>query len=159
MTAITLREWLDATEVAADELATMVLNLRPSQLQSSNDGGIPAGLSGSFIALVADDDSVLLNLSSNMDGLAQLAKSMLGMGAEEVLSDADLCDAVGEMANITAGSIKRQLTDRTSGIKLGLPTFIQGRVAHGDSQENGVVSLMMGPVPVHISVTKKKTIE
>lgn len=157
MTEIPLKEWLDAAEVAADELSLQVLNLPPSRMALSAGAQLPNGLSGASIALAAGPESILVGLSSHPEGLTKLAKAMLSAGAKDTLADADLRDAVGEMANIIAGSIKRQLTSQTEGIKLGLPKFALEAGFQEGGQENGFLSLRMGDVPVHVFVAKKKS--
>lgn len=157
MTEIPLQEWLNAAEIAADELSLQVLNLPPSHMAHSTGAPLPHGLSGASIVLAAGPESVLVGLSSHLEGLTKLAKAMLSTGAKDTLAETDLRDAVGEMANIIAGSIKRQLTSQTEGIKLGLPKFAPEAGFQEGAQENGFLSLRMGDVPVHVFVAKKKS--
>lgn len=47
-----------------------------------------------------------------------LARALLGMAADEPVSDADLVDALGEVANVVGGNVKALVSDPHS---LGLP--------------------------------------
>ena len=87
------------------------------------------------------DDSPLANSISGIIGLAGAVKGMLaihlpndaaiaittaflGMDVEEV--DEDVCDAIGELANMLGGSVKAILDPSGSEVQLSMPSAIHG---------------------------------
>ncbi|MBX9245148.1 chemotaxis protein CheX [Actinotalea ferrariae] len=66
-------------------------------------------------------------LVSTEAGTAQdLARALLGMGADEAVSDEDLVDALGEVANVVGGNVKALVADPHA---LGLPVVDRARPA------------------------------
>ncbi len=57
-------------------------------------------------------------------GLA-IAGAMLGMDLEEI--DADVKDALGEIANMLAGGLKERFSEENVGLELAIPTAIAGK--------------------------------
>ena len=87
------------------------------------------------------DDSKLLNSVSGIIGLAgemkgllaihlpdkaalDITTAFLGMNVEEV--NEDVCDAIGELANMLGGSMKAILDPAGSKIQLSMPSTIHG---------------------------------
>jgi len=87
------------------------------------------------------DDSKLINSISGIIGLAGAVKGMLaihlpdkaalaittaflGMDVEDI--DEDVCDAIGELANMLGGSMKSILDPAGSEIQLSMPSAIHG---------------------------------
>jgi len=86
-------------------------------------------------------DSTLISSISGIIGLAGTIKGMLaihlpekaalaittaflGMDAEEI--DEDVCDAIGELANMLGGSMKAILDPNGSKVQLSMPSAIHG---------------------------------
>jgi len=89
---------------------------------------MPDVLLGAFIQVVCAEGPVLLGLTgtpANCDGLARL---MLGMALDEPIEELDSFDAIAEMINIIAGSLKTKLATTVGNIELGLPVFLSGRL-------------------------------
>lgn len=86
----------------------------PNPLRSSITGAV--GMAGSQKGMLAIHipNTVAMAITSNF----------LGMEINEI--NADVQDAVGELANMLAGSIKLVLSESASDIKLSLPTTIFG---------------------------------
>lgn len=159
MSPISLKDWMAAMIEATCESATQMLSIESkADTAELNEGAVsvPDGVLGSFISLVSEADTVQTGFLSNKEGLAILAKAMLGMTPEEEISDSDRTDAVSEIINVVAGGVKRRLNEITGGMKLGLPMFIEGKVAHGESQEVITAKLVLGSVPVYLTVLRKK---
>ncbi len=55
-----------------------------------------------------------------------LAGTMLGSPVEDI--DAEVCDAIGEIANVLAGSLKKHLDPEAGQFRLAIPSIIQGGV-------------------------------
>lgn len=75
------------------------------------------GLTGDFSAMLG------IHCPENV-GLA-VAGAMLGMDIEEI--DADVKDALGEIANMLAGGIKERFTSENKALELAIPTAISGK--------------------------------
>ena len=73
------------------------------------------GLAGSFQGVVS--------LHCTLDQARSYTARMLGSAPEEVTDRDEICDALGEVVNMIAGSIKTTLSDRNN-IALALPTVI-----------------------------------
>ena len=56
---------------------------------------------------------------------AALAARLLGTAPEELPSD-EVCDALGEICNMVAGSIKIRLPDAGAGCMVSIPTVVRG---------------------------------
>ncbi len=56
-----------------------------------------------------------------------IARNMLAMESNAEVSRQEVCDAVGEVANMVMGSIKSRLQDIYSNIAVSIPTVVTGR--------------------------------
>jgi chemotaxis protein CheX len=56
-----------------------------------------------------------------------IARNMLALDPDSPVSDQEVCDAVGEVANMVMGSIKHRLQDACPDIAVSIPTVISGR--------------------------------
>lgn len=90
------------------------------------------GLTGTY--------SGLISIHCSYDFSKEITLHMLGMTDEEITED-DIHDALGEIANMLAGSIKMILTKGGMDVKLSVPTIISGTDYTFDvlSEENAVV--------------------
>ena len=121
-----LTEWMNLAADAATEIATGALGVESVQWRHPSDTVLPKDLCGVYIPLLADGFSVQLGLLGRRDVCTQLAKSLLGMGPDEPLDgDADVFDAVGEVTNMVAGSVKVRAAAHTN-VTLGLPLALTG---------------------------------
>ncbi len=66
--------------------------------------------------------------------------AFLGMDVESI--DDDVCDAVGELANMLAGAVKAALDPSGSDIKLSMPTTVYGDSYCLDCQDCGISVLV-----------------
>jgi chemotaxis protein CheX len=69
-----------------------------------------------------------LSLRCNRNTARALAAKLLATTPEEIKSDTDISDAIGEVANMTAGNLKTQLTAElpNSNLLLSIPTVVTG---------------------------------
>lgn len=86
-----------------------------------------------------NEDSLLstITFTGQMDGCFAMACSakcaktiaanMLGMDADDDLASDDICDAMGEVANMVMGSIKSGVQDVYNDIGVSIPSVISGR--------------------------------
>lgn len=56
-----------------------------------------------------------------------ITMNMLGFDSIDGIAEADVCDAVGEVANMVMGSLKKRLHDTYSNLELSIPLVIHGR--------------------------------
>ncbi len=153
---INIKDWLGAMKEATAELTTSTLGFDGCTLEEVTEE-IPIGLSGSYISLVGDTGSLQLGLVTDKKNCQSLAKAMLGMGSDEAdLPDGDVVDAMGEIVNIVAGGVKRQMSGTMPSIQLGLPLFFTGQIESGDHQEAVVAQVQLGPVPARLLILRKK---
>ncbi len=85
--------------------------------------------------MLTDSISGLVGLAGTTKGLlaihltkpAALAvtAAFLGMEVEEI--DEDVCDAIGELANMLAGSMKTAIDPKGSDVKLSMPSAVHGQ--------------------------------
>jgi CheY-specific phosphatase CheX len=57
-----------------------------------------------------------------------VSASMLCLEEGEEVSEEDLADAVGEVANMIMGGVKSRLQDEYGAIEISIPTVISGRI-------------------------------
>lgn len=67
-----------------------------------------------------------LSISCNHNCAKTIAANMLGMDVDESISDEDINDAIGEVANMVMGSLKGSLEDSPFTIEVSIPTVIKG---------------------------------
>ncbi len=84
--------------------------------------------------ILQDSISGIIGLAGTTKGLLAIhlpkpvalavTTAFLGMDVEEI--DEDVCDAIGELANMLGGSLKSALDPKGSDIKLSMPSAIHG---------------------------------
>ncbi len=67
-----------------------------------------------------------LGVCCDMDGAKAIAAGMLCMDSPDELSDEDLVDAMGEIANMVMGAVKTRIQDDVD-IMISIPAVVQGR--------------------------------
>ncbi len=84
-------------------------------------------LTGSISGLVGLAGTTKGMLAIHLTKPAALAVTgaFLGMEVNEI--DEDVCDAIGELANMLAGSMKAAIDPKGSGVKLSMPSAIHGQ--------------------------------
>lgn len=67
-----------------------------------------------------------LTFYSNTPCAQAIARNMLGMDADEPISEEDTCDAIGEIANMVMGSVKSRLIENIGNLEVSIPVVISG---------------------------------
>lgn len=75
------------------------------------------GLSGDF--------SAMLSIHCSGHIAIEIASAMLGMELEDI--DADVKDALGEIANMIAGGLKMRFASEDINLELAIPTTVSGK--------------------------------
>ena len=118
--------WRSALEGAATEIATRALSfpgvvvLDPVSLERS------AAMIGAHIPLIGGGQAFDMALVSSADGCEALSRAVLCVGAGPTIRDIEIVDAIGEIVNMLAGSMKRRLAGHGAHLALGLPIFVRG---------------------------------
>lgn len=94
----------------------------PGEPLAKRDELFRDGLSG-MIGMAGGYRGVLAIHCSNQVAMA-ITSTFLGMEVDEV--DDDVKDAIGEMANMLAGSVKTSLAENGKDVKLSIPSCIGG---------------------------------
>jgi len=67
------------------------------------------------------------HLRCGRSGAAAVAANMLCMDSTEALSDDDVSDAIGEIANMIMGSVKTRIQDKIPNLEISIPSVVEGR--------------------------------
>jgi CheY-specific phosphatase CheX len=148
MTTNDITTWLDATADAMAELCstTLAMELR----KDVGSPKLPSNLTGCFVALVSQDDSLQIGLASDAAGCQILARALFASDSE--LNETDVNDALGEIANILAGGVKTRMASTRRGITLGLPIVMEGHLRITDRQQVSELDVAVNEVPVRLLV-------
>jgi len=68
-----------------------------------------------------------LNICCSITCSRVIAANMLCADSPEAVSDEDVSDAIGEIANMVLGSVKTRLQDNLKNMQISIPTVVQGR--------------------------------
>ncbi len=91
---------------------------------------------GAWLSIKAGNDPLHIGILSSEEGCTSMTRSLLFMEPdEEDPSREDMADAVGEIVNIIAGIMQRDLAGEVPEIQLGLPIFVAGEVVRHPAQE------------------------
>jgi hypothetical protein len=123
---VSLAQWRAAVEVAAREIATYALSLPGAVVQDPVGLERAAAMIGAHIPLVGGGQGFDLALVSSPEGCLALSRAILCRTPDAALRDTEVADAIGEIVNMLAGSVKRRLAGYRTDLELGLPIFIRG---------------------------------
>ena len=141
MSAGHLETWLGAATDAFAEVASSTLGMEGARVEGTRTG-YPSDGAGAAVAIIAED-SMQVGVFGTTASCQAFARALLGMGPdEEDLPESDMADALGEIVNIVAGSMKTRLKLGTA--KLGLPLFVKGRIESGCGAKVRVASVHVG---------------
>ncbi|UCC98416.1 MAG: chemotaxis protein CheX [Phycisphaerales bacterium] len=56
-----------------------------------------------------------------------IAQNMLGLTKAEELDEAEITDAIGEVANMVMGSVKSRIQETVGNLNVSIPTVVRGR--------------------------------
>ena len=83
-----------------------------------------------------------LSISCGDAGARTIAANMLCLDSPDELSDEDIIDAIGEIANMVMGSVKTRIQDTVPDITISIPSVIQGRELHSRLSEGMVQAVI-----------------
>ncbi|MDA3903475.1 MAG: chemotaxis protein CheX [Desulfuromusa sp.] len=113
----------DIAEATQDIFSSMVmLDVTPGEPFKRADSKLVNSISG-IIGLAGEIKGMLAIHLPDKTALA-ITTAFLGMDVEDI--DEDVCDAVGELANMLGGSIKTTFDPGGSKVQLSMPSAIHG---------------------------------
>jgi len=78
-----------------------------------------------------------LGITFEASAAKAVAAGMLCLEPDEAVSDEDLADAVGEVANMVMGGVKSRLQDELGSIEISIPTVISGQNLKSNVGDSG----------------------
>lgn len=152
-----LEEWIHAEAEAVADFSQEVLgipvsvNVAPMEW---TDKEVCQSFMGAGLELSNNEQMIKILLLSNEEVLIKIAKLMLMITPDEILSQADMMDAIKEVVNIVSGGIKSRMNERMGGgLLLGLPYFSQQNVI---PQEDVLIGKMsVANMPIYLAVSFK----
>jgi hypothetical protein len=153
---LNIQTWLDALKTAARIFMQNTYNSKDVSTTSRQSSLPWHNTLGAWVPLVGPAYSLQLGLVSTDDGCQALARRLLGLHAEDPLTEEDMADAFRETVNILAGSSKRAIEGDVPASTLGLPIFINGHIKI--TKEQAAVSEMieLGNVSCYLIVLKQR---
>ena len=77
-------------------------------------------------------------IECGMDCAKTISMNMLGMDSEDEVGEDEVCDAIGEVANMVLGSIKTRIQDEVGDIQVSIPSVISGYELRNSLGEDAV---------------------
>jgi hypothetical protein len=158
-TRISTGRWLEAAFEAMKETATGALGYEDIELVGKREEP-PDNASGAYIAMLSPTASLQLGIVASEKVCQTFAKALFALDpADDDLPSADVADALGEIANITAGVVKRIMVEQEGSFQLGLPIFIHGSITPSDEQDVAVADVKVGEHTAHVVVITPESTE
>jgi Chemotaxis phosphatase CheX len=143
---LTLDHWRTAVQGAATEIATRALSFSGAIVRDPVALERSAAMIGAHIPLVGGGQAFEMALVSTAEGCEALARAILCMPSGPAPRDAEIADAIREIVNMLAGSVKRRLAGHGAHLTLGLPIFIRGYLQPSDGLSVIALPIHFGPV-------------
>jgi hypothetical protein len=146
----TAEEWAAAAAAVTGELSENMLGLGEHEVLGPVDRP-DRELCGAYLPLHTPDGALYLGILSDPTGIRVLANALLGEEPGAEIAEAELIDAVGEVANIVGGQMKCRV-EGGGPAQLGLPIFAWKPVETPSGTVQRALRLMLGSVPATIVV-------
>lgn len=146
--AVTIDEWLSATVDSTAEFAATTLRGTLTHVEAHDT--VPAQVTGCFVALVGEDESIQIGIAASASGCQNLAQALFA--SEEPLDESDVSDALGEITNIVAGGVKKRVAAKRTQLAIGLPIVMDGQLRVCDRQQLVTADVAIGDVAVRILI-------
>lgn len=133
----------DLEQISASVCRDMLgLNVQPRPIESQTSNAIVAAIR------ISGDWNTILEISTTPRAAQLVAQSMCGLTSEE-MSEADIKDALGEIANMIGGNIKGALPGDS---KLSLPCVGDHDQFPSDAQTGLSIDLSLEEQPFRVSM-------
>jgi chemotaxis phosphatase CheX-like protein len=153
---LTLAQWRTAVEGAAGEIATYAFSFPGATVLDPVSHEAAVSMIGAHIPVIGSGQAFDLALVSTPEGLQALSRAILGAGPAHVLRDADVADAIGEVVNMLAGSVKRRLSGVGAELELGLPIFLHGYIQPTDRLSVVALPARFGPIETMVLIAGQR---
>jgi CheY-specific phosphatase CheX len=151
-TPFAVSQWYEAIGAAATEIATFALGFESATVGPPVDPMEVRGLVGPHISLLGGPSALEFALAGTMDDCRRVAAAMLQSDDPSSLSESDVADAVGEILNMFAGSMKRRMASNGVDLELGLPVFVVGHVRPTEHISVTPLQARFGPIRMFVVV-------
>jgi hypothetical protein len=154
---LTLAQWRIAVEGAAVEIATYALSFPGAVVQDPVGLECASAMIGAHIPLIGGGQAFDLALVASGDGCQALSRAILGASIGTALRDAEVADAVGEIVNMLAGSVKRRMAGLGAELELGLPLFLHGYIQPTDRLAVLTLPTRFGTIETMVLIAGQRT--
>jgi len=154
---LTIAQWRSAVEGAAGEIATYALSFPGATVQDPVGLERAAKMIGAHIPLIGGGQAFDLALVASPEGCQALSRAILCMTDKAPLRDAEVADAVGEIVNMLAGSVKRRISGHGAELVLGLPIFLHGYIEPTDRLTVITLPTRLGPIETMVLIAGQRS--
>jgi hypothetical protein len=156
---LTPAQWRSAVQGAAVEIATCALSFPGAVTQDPVGLECAVSMIGAHIPLIGGGQAFDLALVASSDGCQALSRAILcmGDGPGPPLRDAEVADAVGEIVNMLAGSVKRRMSGQGAELELGLPIFLHGYIQPTDRLSVMTLPTRFGAIETMVLIAGQRT--
>jgi hypothetical protein len=149
---LTLGHWRSAVEGAATEIATRALSFPGVVVHDPVGVERSVAMIGAHIPLVGGGQAFDMALVSSAQGCEALSRAILCLDPHPAIRDVEIADAIGEIVNMLAGSMKRRLAGHGAHLALGLPIFVHGHMQRSDRLSVITLPVRFGPVDTMVLI-------
>jgi len=148
-----LAEWLGAARASASEVGTTALGCSQVEDAPESPASKQRALFGAYVPLTADDYQLQVGVVAEWAACEALARALFGHEPGWAFeAESDVCDALGEIANMVAGGIKTRMNARVPGLSTGLPLCVSGQVEPRVGVEHVSLSLAFDELQVSVEI-------
>jgi chemotaxis protein CheX len=126
----------------SEAFETMVFTKAVCGDSVSKHGHFPTGAISGTIGLTGEHVNGRMTLIFPTNAAEQAFRGMMMMGPDDPVDEAELKDAIGELANMTAGGAKAVLQQENVNFLISLPAVVVGMDHHLDSPK-GCASIVI----------------
>ena len=149
-------QWLEWAVKGMKDVATD--SLMCSDFELVDDAEKTQAPFGAWLSIKAGDEPLHIGILSSEEGCTSMTRSLLFMEPDEDdPSREDMADAVGEIVNIIAGIMQRDLAGEVPEIQLGLPIFVAGEVVKHPAQEAANSDVMFDGTSAKVVVLRAQS--
>lgn len=123
-------------ESAREVFETMVFMDLAEEIDSSHDAVEGQALLGT-ITFTGEFEGCFA-ICCSIPCAQAIAMNMLGIDSVDELSEDDVCDAIGEIANMVMGSVKARLIEKVGNLEVSIPSVISGLELRNNLGEGAV---------------------
>ncbi len=146
-----LNPWIVAARGGAVDVFDQALSLRGRPL---DQGELAPGSVGALIPIVSAMSPVQIGVFSDEPSCERLARALLYAAPTDPLTRAEMIDAMCEIANMLAGSVKARVAGYATHAALGLPTFVHGPVEAASSTAVDVVPIAVDDLTAFVVIVR-----